>query len=147
MPYQSTKTYGHNIGLSACFRQPNAHSHCKFLHGYSLGFKFTFQAAELDERNWVVDFGGLKPLKKWLEDTFDHKVVLDREDPMLYKFAELENAGLAELTLLDGVGVEMFSKHAYNFADKLVREMTDNRCWVISVECAEHGANSAIYYG
>ena len=134
MPYQSTKTYGHNIGLSACFRQPNAHSHCKFLHGYSLQFKFTFQAGELDDKNWVVDFGGLKPLKAWLEDTFDHKVVLDRDDPMLYKFAELENVGLAEITILDGVGVEMFAKHAYNYADKLVREMTDNRCWVISVE-------------
>ena len=145
MPYQSTKTYGHNIGLSACFRQPNAHSHCKFLHGYSLQFKFTFQAGELDDKNWVVDFGGLKPLKAWLEETFDHKVVLDRDDPMLYKFAELENAGLAEITILDGVGVEMFAKHAYNKADKLVREMTNNRCWVISVECAEHGANSAIY--
>jgi len=147
MPYQSTKTYGHNIGLSACFRQPNAHSHCKFLHGYSLAFRFTFQAAELDERNWVVDFGGLKPLKKWLEDTFDHKVVLDEHDPMMYHFETLQTVGLAELTVLDGVGVEMFAKHAYNFADKLVREMTDNRCWVVSVECMEHGANSAIYYG
>lgn len=146
MAYQSTKTYGHNIGLSACFRQPHAdHSHCRFLHGYSLAFRFTFEASELDKRNWVVDFGGLKPLKAWLEETFDHKVVLDREDPMLYKFAELENAGLAELTILDGVGVEKFAEHAYNFADKLVREMTDNRCWVVSVECMEHGANSAIY--
>lgn len=145
MPYCSTKTYGHNIGLSACFRQPNAHSHCRFLHGYSLAFKFTFQADKLDDKNWVVDFGGLKPLKAWLEDTFDHKVVLDRQDPMLYKFAELENAGLAELTIVDGVGVEMFAKHAYDYADKLVREMTNNRCWVVEVECAEHGANSAIY--
>ena len=145
MPYQSTKTYGHNIGLSACFRQPNAHSHCKFLHGYSLQFKFTFQAGELDDRNWVVDFGGLKPLKAWLEDTFDHKVVLDEADPHLSKFEFLAKNGLAELTILDGVGVEMFAKHAYNYADKLVREMTDNRCWVVSVECAEHGANSAIY--
>lgn len=146
MTYQSTKTYGHNIGLSACFRQPKAHSHCRFLHGYSLQFRFTFEATELDEKNWVVDFGGLKPLKAWLEDTFDHKVVLDRDDPMMYKFAELENAGLAELTVLDGVGVEKFAYHAYVFADKLVREMTENRCRVVSVECAEHGANSAIYH-
>lgn len=146
MPYQSTKTYGHNIGLSACFRQPNAHSHCKFLHGYSLAFKFTFQAAALDERNWVVDFGGLKPLKKWLEDTFDHKVVLDEQDPHIIDFHMLAEKKLAELTILDGVGVEMFAKHAYNFADKLVRDMTDGRCWVTEVECAEHGANSAIYY-
>ena len=146
MPYYSTKTYGHNIGLSACFRQPNAHSHCKFLHGYSLAFKFTFACANLDERNWVVDFGGLKPLKKWLEDNFDHKVVLDENDPYLDTFKILENVGLAELNLVDGVGVEMFAKHAYNFADKLVKEMTDQRCWVVSVECMEHGANSAVYY-
>jgi 6-pyruvoyltetrahydropterin/6-carboxytetrahydropterin synthase len=110
-----------------------------------LQFKFTFAANELDNKNWVVDFGGLKPLKVWLEDNFDHKVVLDREDPMLYKFAELENAGLAELTILDGVGVEKFAYHAWKQADALVREMTNNRCWCVEVECAEHGANSAIY--
>ena len=145
--YFSTKTYGHNIGLSACFRQPNAHSHCKFLHGYSLQFKFTFSCDSLDERNWVVDFGGLKPLKAWLENTFDHKVVLDKEDPHMDAFVELQSKGLAELTLLNGVGVEKFAEHAFNFADKLVKEMTNNRCYVVSCECAEHGANSAIYEG
>tara|TARA_X000001036_G_scaffold152292_1_gene144654 strand:+ start:105 stop:551 length:447 start_codon:yes stop_codon:yes gene_type:complete len=143
--YFSTKTYGHNIGLSACFRQPNAHSHCKFLHGYSLQFKFTFSCDELDERNWVVDFGGLKPLKAWLENTFDHKVVLDKTDPHMEEFVNLQSNGLAELTLLDGVGVEKFAEHAFNFANKLVKEMTNNRCYVVSCECAEHGANSAIY--
>jgi 6-pyruvoyltetrahydropterin/6-carboxytetrahydropterin synthase len=145
--YQSTKTYGHNIGLSACFRQPNAHSHCKFLHGYSLQFKFTFEAAELDERNWVVDFGGLKPLKAWLEATFDHKVVLDHEDPHLEDFQLLADKGLAEITLLDGVGVEKFAEHAFEFADRLVRDGSNGRCWVVSTECAEHGANSAIFNG
>ena len=145
MAFYSTKTYGHNIGLSAVFRQPKAHSHCKFLHGYSLAFKFTFGASNLDEKNWVVDFGGLKKLKKWLEDSFDHKLVLDRDDPMLYKFTELENAGLAEITLLDGVGVEKFAEHAWKFADDLVKEASDGRCWCESVECSEHGANSGIY--
>jgi 6-pyruvoyltetrahydropterin/6-carboxytetrahydropterin synthase len=145
--YQSTKTYGHNIGLSAVFRQPHAdHSHCKYLHGYSLAFKFTFGCEELDNKNWAVDFGGLKPLKQWLEDTFDHKTVIDRNDEFLYKFAELENMGLAQITVLDGVGAEKFAEHAWRFADKLIREATDNRCWCVSCECSEHGANSAIYY-
>lgn len=147
MSYYSTKTYGHNIGLSACFRQPKAHSHCKFLHGYSLAFKFKFACNKLDHRNWVVDFGSLKPLKKWLEDTFDHKVVLDILDPHLDDFKELEKKGLAELKILNGVGVEMFAKHAYDFAQNLINEATEGRCWVVSVECAEHGANSAIYEG
>jgi hypothetical protein len=29
----------------------------------------------------------------------------------------------------------------------LIREKTDNRCYVVEVECMEHGANSAIYRG
>ena len=146
MPHYSTKRYGHNIGLSAVFRQPHAdHSHCRFLHGYSLAFKFTFGASELDHRNWVQDFGGLKPLKQWLEDTFDHKVVLDINDPKLSHLESLQMHGLAELTKLDGVGAEKFAEHAFNFADNLVKEQSDGRVWVEECECSEHGANSAIY--
>ena len=144
--YYSTKTYGHNIGLSACFRQPNAdHSHCHLLHGYSLQFKFTFACSELDNKNWAVDFGGLKEIKQWLVDHFDHKTALDVNDPHLDKFRELEELDLVDIVMFDGVGAEMFAKHAFDFADKLIRENTDNRCYVVEVECAEHGANSAIY--
>tara|TARA_R110002094_G_scaffold57143_2_gene68253 strand:- start:541 stop:846 length:306 start_codon:yes stop_codon:yes gene_type:complete len=74
--FYSTKHYGHNVGLSAVFRQPNAdHSHCHLLHGYSLAFKFTFGCNKLDNKNWAVDFGGLKGIKAWLEDSFDHNVL------------------------------------------------------------------------
>ena len=146
MTYYSTKTYGHNIGLSAVFRQPNAdHSHCHLLHGYSLAFKFTFGCKDLDNKNWAVDFGGLKPLKAWLEDQFDHKLCLDINDPHLEKFKELEELNLAEIRLSDGVGAEKFAEHAFRFADNLITVKTDGRCWVESVECMEHGANSAIY--
>ena len=146
MPHYSTKTYGHNIGLSAVFRQPHAdHSHCRFWHGYSLAFKFVFSASELDHRNWVQDFGGLKPLKQWLEDTFDPKTVFDATDPMLDDLKLLETKGLAQLTILDGVGAEKFAEHAWRFADQLVREQTDGRVQCESCECSEHGANSAVY--
>jgi hypothetical protein len=29
----------------------------------------------------------------------------------------------------------------------LIREKTNGRCYCVRVECAEHGANSAIYEG
>lgn len=146
MAYYSTKHYGHNIGLSAVFRQPNAdHSHCHLLHGYSLAFTFTFGCDELDNKNWAVDFGGLKPLKAWLEDSFDHKVAVDKADPHMDTLKDLEAKGLAELRIFDGVGAEKFAEHAWRFADKLIREATDNRCYCVKAECAEHGANSAIY--
>tara|TARA_A100001011_G_scaffold380244_1_gene447323 strand:- start:73 stop:594 length:522 start_codon:yes stop_codon:yes gene_type:complete len=146
MAFYSTKTYGHNIGLSAVFRQPNAdHSHCHLLHGYSLAFKFTFGCNELDNKNWAVDFGGLKPLKKWLEDHFDHKTCIDADDPHKQEFYNLQEKDLCEVVEFNGVGVEKFAKHAFDFADKLVRDASEGRCWVEQVECSEHGANSAIY--
>ena len=140
----STKHYGHNIGLSAVFRQPNAdHSHCHLLHGYSLAF--TFGCDELDNKNWAVDFGGLKPLKKWLEDHFDHKLVVDKADPHMDTFLKLNDMDLADVVVFEGVGAEKFAEHAFNYADGLIREATNNRCYCVKVECAEHGANSAIY--
>ena len=130
--HYSTKHYGHNIGLSAVFRQPNAdHSHCHLLHGYSLAFTFTFGCDKLDNKNWAVDFGGLKPLKKWLEDNFDHKLCLDNADPMVDEFKRLEDLDLAEIRYFDGVGAEKFAEHAFNFADKHIRAQTDDRCYVV----------------
>jgi len=114
MPYYSTKTYGHNIGLSAVFRQPHAdHSHCHLLHGYSLQFKFVFGCSDLDNKNWAVDFGGLKPLKAWLEDNFDHKTCVDKDDSLKSRLIDLESYGLAEIREFDGVGAEKFAEHAY----------------------------------
>ena len=143
--YKSTKTYGHDEGLSCAFRQPEAtHSHCSLIHGYSLSFKFTFGCKELDNKNWVVDFGGLKELKAWLKDTFDHTLAVDVSDVQLKKFQQLEKDGLCKLKILDGVGCEKFAEHAFNFADKMITNNTDHRCWVEEVEVREHGGNSAI---
>ena len=36
---------------------------------------------ELDEKNWVVDFGGLKSLKNGWKIILIHKMILDKNDP------------------------------------------------------------------
>ena len=145
MKYFSTKTYGHERGLSCAFRQPNAnHSHCSLIHGYALSFKFTFGCDNLDDKNWAVDFGGLKELKQWLEDNFDHTTAVDKDDPFLPDFLKMEKKGLMKVNVMDGVGCEKFAQHAYIFADKLIRDQTNNRCWCQEVEVREHGANSAL---
>ena len=145
MPHYSTKTYGHETGLSCAFRQPNAsHSHCRLIHGYALSFKFTFGCKDLDDKNWAVDFGGLKNLKNWLEEHFDHTLAVDCNDPKR-EVLEALDVHLAKVKIFNGVGCEKFAEHAYNFASKLIYNNTDGRCWVESVEVREHGANSAIY--
>jgi 6-pyruvoyltetrahydropterin/6-carboxytetrahydropterin synthase len=65
----------------------------------------------------------------------------------LAKFQELEELGLAEIRIFDGVGTEKFAEHAFNFANQLIKEKTSGRCYCVRVECAEHDANSAVYEG
>ena len=141
--YLSTKTYGHNIGLSACFRQPLAHSHCKYLHGYALQFKFTFGCDHLDERNWVVDFGGLKPLKQWLAEMFDHTYLVAEDDPELETFKELEQKNLCDLRIVPAVGCERFAEMVFDKAQDIISTMYGDRCWVQECTVREHEHNSA----
>lgn len=146
-----TKTYDHNLGLSACFRQWRADSHCRFLHGYALAFTLTFSCDTLDARNWVIDFGSLKSVKKFLEETFDHKLLVAEDDPQLDELSALAGLGLADVMVLPGVGCEMFAEFVWNHVNTLLehtRSEKDKRArnvWLVSVECREHAANSATY--
>lgn len=145
MSWRSTKTYGHEEGLSACFRQWRAdHSHCRFLHGYALSFRFTFEVYDLDARNWVMDFGGLKPLKAWLKETFDHKTAVALDDPDKEYFEQLHALEVADVVFMEHVGCERFAEMAGKWvSDWLASNHPRVRC--IEVECREHGANSAIW--
>lgn len=146
MSYRSTKTYGHDIGLSAAFRQWRAESHCRFVHGYALSIKLTFEADELDARNWVVDFGSLKALKGWFEDQFDHKTIIAADDPQLGWFQEAERRGILRLSVVPAVGCEKFAEYVFEAADVWLKDAGyAPRVRIVSAEVCEHGANSAIY--
>jgi len=169
--FYSTKTYGNDRGLSCCFRQwRSTHSHCSTLHGYSIGVKLVFECDSLDERNWVMDFGGLKQFKQWLEYMFDHTVLIAEDDPRrqdFERFASLvdlfsdnpdsdvphERGAVVDLRIVQGVGCEMFAKMAYDkMADVLEQSKAEGTLLnptvrVKSVEVFEHGANSSIYEG
>ena len=148
MKYVSTKTYGHEQGLSCAFRQWRAESHCRLLHGYSLAFKFVFSSKELDERNWVVDFGGLKSLKQILSDNFDHTTIVAEDDPELSWFQEAHRRGILRLVVLPAGGCEKFAEYVYEVAAQWLQDAGfAPRCKLVSVEVKEHGSNSAIYLG
>lgn len=130
---------------SAAFRQPKAESHCKFVHGYRLKAKIWFAANELDSNNWVFDFGGLKELKTKLQNTFDHKLVIDKNDPAKPAFKELQRYGASDIVEMDGVGIEKFAEFVFNEADVFVKYKSQNRVWCEKVEVFEHEDNSAIF--
>ena len=136
-----------NLG-SAAFRQwRSTHSHCQFIHGYNITADITFEAEELDERNWVMDFGGLRDLKKTLEHTFDHKLVVASDDPQLDLLKQLDTVGVAEVVVLEsGVGCERFAEFVLKTADTYVDEATNGRVRVQSVQINEHDSNFATCY-
>ena len=144
MSYVSTKV----IELGSCaFRQWRAdHSHCHYLHGYQLKAKYWFGCSELDNKNWAVDFGGLKDLKAKLQHVFDHTLCIAADDPCLEIFRELERKDAVQLRVFDkGVGIERAAEICYQIASDLIKEKYGNRCWVEQVEVFEHEDNSAMF--
>ena len=150
--FQSTKIFD---GFSTVFRQWQAEgTHCRFLHGYAIEFKVTFQG-ELDERNWVWDFGGMKRAntkidgmspKEWMDYMFDHTVVIANDDPEKVFFENLDAKGVIQLRLMDGpVGAERFAEFIYKKLNEFVRIETKGRVHVQRVEFFENKKNTAIY--
>lgn len=141
--FQSTKIFR---GYPCSHRQWRHPGHCAWVHGYSRSFHYVFECQELDECGFVVDYGGLKDLKAYLDDTFDHTLLLNKDDPLLENFKQLEVLGACKIRVLPhGVGMEGTARHLCEYTDKLLREKTDGRCWVLSVESRENDKNSSIY--
>lgn len=92
-----------------------------------------------------MDFGDLKEVKVWLEDKFDHTLLLDSDDPLLSEFKSLEAQGACKLTVFDNVGMEGTAKYVFEYVNSWVKDKTHARVWVHSVECRENDKNSARY--
>ena len=142
--YRSYKEFN---GYSTAFRQHKADSHCRYIHGYALRFKVWFDG-ELDDRNWVVDFGCFKRngVKDWFKHMFDHTTIVAKDDPYLKHFEELHNSDLIQLRILDDVGCEKFAEYVFKHLNEQIKTDTKGRVKVHKVQCWEHGENMAEYY-
>jgi len=149
--YKSTKLFD---GFSCCFRQWKAKdTHCRFLHGYGVSFRVTFEG-ELDHRNWVWDFGGMKRAKTlidgmqpkaWMDYMFDHTVIVANDDPYVEEFNIMGNAGVSQIRLVEATGAEKFAEFIFHKLNKFVKKETNDRVKISQVEFMEHGKNTAIY--
>ena len=149
--FQSSKVFD---GFSTVFRQWKAETtHCRFVHGYGISFKVYFEG-ELDERNWVWDFGGMKRAKtqidgmspkEWMDYMFDHTLVVAEDDPELLAFQQMDKAGVAQVRVIPATGAEKFAEYIYNKLNEFVNTETEGRVRVTKVKFMEHGKNAACY--
>ena len=149
MKYISTKEYSHLAPIA--YRQWRSDSHCNLIHGYALTFKFEFECDTLDARNWCFDYGGLRPLKDFLEDKFDHCMLLAQDDPYYATIKELGTLGLAKITEVEKTGCEGLADFLYWYVNN---EFLPNcgvaeaeRVWCCKVEVRETPSNMAMRQG
>ena len=150
-----TKTYGHERGYSSIFRQHRAKSHCRFIHGYALAFTLTFvcEDDQVDENGWVIDFGGLKPVKEYLDSHFDHKFLIAHDDPALELFIDLgedkKTGKLVDVVVVKAVGCENFAQMVYDEVAEMLHTgvLGETNAHLVSVEVREHGSNGGSYFG
>ena len=149
--FQSSKIFD---GFSTVFRQWKASTtHCQFIHGYGISFKVYFEG-NLDERNWVWDFGGMKRAKTlidgkspkaWMDYMFDHTMIIAEDDPELEAFKQMDAAGVAQVRIIEATGAEKFAEYIYNKLNRFVLTETEDRVRVTKVKFMEHGKNAAYY--
>jgi 6-pyruvoyltetrahydropterin/6-carboxytetrahydropterin synthase len=149
--FQSTKVFD---GFSCVFRQWKAEgTHCRFLHGYGVSFKVWFEG-ELDEKNWVWDFGGMKRAKgtidnmnpkAWMDYMFDHTTLIAEDDPYLEGWKAMDQHGLIQLRVIPHVGAERFAEFIFNKLNDFIKTETGGRVRITKVEFMENNKNSATY--
>ena len=149
--FRSTKVFD---GFSCCFRQWKADgTHCKYIHGYGVSFKCTFEG-ELDEKNWVFDFGGMRRATNTIHgmtpiDYFkyllDHTVIIADDDPYMDLFRQMQDSKIIQLRVIPDVGAEKFAEFLFNKISNFIDEETDGRVKLVELEFSENGRNSASY--
>ena len=147
MKFKSSKRIG---PISTGHRQWKDDGHCRFIHGYGRYVEFTFACNERDEKGWVMDFGNLKSVRKWLEREWDHRLLVAHDDPQIPLLEVLNDHGVAYLKIMPkeyGPGIEDSCRYVYDKVSPMIAELTDGRVWIEKVRVYEHENNWAEYVG
>jgi len=89
---------------------------CAGLHGHNGRVTFTCVAEKLDELGRIVDFSVLKSkLCQWIEDNWDHKMLLWRKDPVRAILGRTDND-----SIVNSIQPVSFNPTAENLAHYLL---------------------------
>lgn len=135
------KTY---TDIPFAHRQHHHDGHCAYIHGHNWSITLTFGCSEPDQNGFVVDFGKLKFIKRWIEENLDHACVFNESDPIRDQLVAT-HPGAWKVYLVDSCSCEGLAKHFHEKFDPLVRENSEGRSFIISVEVVEDSKNSATY--
>ena len=136
-----TKTY-RDIPLS--HRQPLHRGRCSRLHGHSWAITLTFEAKEMDDNGFVIDFGDLHFLRDWIDANLDHATALKEDDPMRTSARNLRNRG-PKILWVQSASCEGIAQFLYHTFQPMIEQKTNGRVRIQSLHLEEDSKNSATY--
>lgn len=121
--YQVTRIiyfcYGHRL--------LNYEGRCRNFHGHNGRVEVELAAEKLDARGMVLDFGDIKSaVKKWIDETLDHRMILNRKDPLL---PALEKAGEPLYVIDENPTAEAIAKLIFDYAVSKGFPVREVRLW------------------
>lgn len=115
---------------------------CSLVHGHNWSLKLTFECDELDSLGFVVDFGGLKFISRWISENLDHACMFSSSDTeglkMLAAFPHLFKP-----YILENCSAEGLATHLFDVFDALVRKETGGRARLKAIKVGEDSKNFA----
>jgi len=125
-------------------RQHRHNGNCSFIHGHNWGIGLEFGCKQLDERGFVVDFGGLAYIKTWIDQNLDHACLLAADDPEREALLKSHHK-LFKSLIVPSASTEGIAQFLFNILDPMVRKESQGRAWLIAVHLYEDSKNSARY--
>lgn len=119
--------YGHRVWTQALNKElaVNDQCKCRHLHGHQGKITIKLEADTL-ENNMVTDFHHLNWFKVWLDQYFDHKMILDANDPLLNVLLKGVWGTLDEYTCWEGHPVQNEYVDAAMFYTPNLRTLLSN---------------------
>ena len=100
---------------------------CAHPHGHNGLVEIELEAAELDRRGMVVDFGDVKrDIKRWIDERLDHKMLLRKDDPLV---AWLEEQGEPHYLMDDNPTAENIAGEIFRHAEGKGFPVSAVRLW------------------
>lgn len=103
---------------------------CSRIHGHNWDIDITFACEKLDDNGFVVDFGKLKYIKRYLDDNLDHACVFSTQDPLAKEIIDSAPEGIYQPYWVENASCEGLAKHLYDEFSKLLKEEEGERVWI-----------------
>ena len=112
---------------------------CENLHGHNARVELTLSAAVLNAEKMVADFTTVgAALKFWIDENFDHKVILCSRDPLL---KILKDNGQACYETRDNPTAEIMAELIFMEMTKLGMPVSKVRFWETDTAAASYKAD------